>query len=111
MGAMTKFSGSEAMFDYPTPLLGSKGSVSPSARNRCGAARGAAYNHVRLEDICVPVLPVDETVVHDLRSRLVGRRMASVAVGDLPLRKLWSAEWALCLNILAALSMGPSTMR
>jgi formamidopyrimidine-DNA glycosylase len=46
----------------------------------------------------VPELPEVETVVRDLRPRLAGRRLASVEVNDLPLRKRWSAEWATALT-------------
>jgi formamidopyrimidine-DNA glycosylase len=41
----------------------------------------------------VPELPEVETVVRDLRPRLVGHRLASVEVGSLPLRRRWAAEW------------------
>jgi formamidopyrimidine-DNA glycosylase len=41
----------------------------------------------------VPELPEVETVVRDLRPRLVGRRIASVEVGRLPLRRRWAAAW------------------
>jgi formamidopyrimidine-DNA glycosylase len=41
----------------------------------------------------VPELPEVETVVRDIRSQLVGRRFAAVQVGNLPLRKQWSADW------------------
>jgi formamidopyrimidine-DNA glycosylase len=42
----------------------------------------------------VPELPEVETVVRDLRPRLIGRRLASVEVGPHPLRRPWSAAWA-----------------
>jgi formamidopyrimidine-DNA glycosylase len=45
----------------------------------------------------VPELPEVETVVRDLRPRLVGCRLAAVEVSELPLRKRWSAEWARAL--------------
>ena len=41
----------------------------------------------------MPELPEVETVVRDLRPCLVGHRLTSVAVGSLPLRRRWSAEW------------------
>jgi formamidopyrimidine-DNA glycosylase len=41
----------------------------------------------------VPELPEVETVVRELLPRLVGRRIASVEVGSLPLRRRWCAEW------------------
>jgi formamidopyrimidine-DNA glycosylase len=41
----------------------------------------------------VPELPEVETVVRELRPRLLGRRIASVTVGNRPLRRRWSAEW------------------
>jgi formamidopyrimidine-DNA glycosylase len=41
----------------------------------------------------VPELPEVETVVRDLRPRLVGRRITSVRVGKRPLRRRWSAQW------------------
>jgi formamidopyrimidine-DNA glycosylase len=46
----------------------------------------------------VPELPEVETVVRDLRSLLVGRRIASVEASDQPLRKSWSAEWGPLLS-------------
>jgi formamidopyrimidine-DNA glycosylase len=46
----------------------------------------------------VPELPEVETVVRDPRPRLVGRRLASVEVSDLPLRQRWSAEWTPALT-------------
>ncbi len=42
----------------------------------------------------MPELPEVETVVRDLRPRLVGRRITAVSVGDRPLRRPWSPEWA-----------------
>jgi formamidopyrimidine-DNA glycosylase len=41
----------------------------------------------------VPELPEVETVVRDLRSCLIGRRIASVKVGNRPLRRRWSRAW------------------
>jgi formamidopyrimidine-DNA glycosylase len=41
----------------------------------------------------VPELPEVETVVRDLRPRLVGRTFAAFAVGRLSLRRRWSAAW------------------
>ncbi|HYT89929.1 MAG TPA: DNA-formamidopyrimidine glycosylase family protein, partial [Gemmataceae bacterium] len=41
----------------------------------------------------MPELPEVETVVRDLRPRLVGRRIASVATSGQALRKQWSADW------------------
>jgi formamidopyrimidine-DNA glycosylase len=41
----------------------------------------------------VPELPEVETVVRDLRSSLIGRRIASVTVGRRPLRRRWSRAW------------------
>lgn len=41
----------------------------------------------------VPELPEVETVVRDLRPRLVGRRITAVEASKLPLRKSWSADW------------------
>jgi formamidopyrimidine-DNA glycosylase len=41
----------------------------------------------------VPELPEVETVVRDLRPRLVGRRIVSLRVGKKPLRKPWSRRW------------------
>jgi formamidopyrimidine-DNA glycosylase len=41
----------------------------------------------------VPELPEVETVVRDLQGELVGRRLASVEVGGLRLRRPWSADW------------------
>ena len=41
----------------------------------------------------MPELPEVETVVHDLRPRLVGRRILSVEVGKHSLRRPWSPEW------------------
>ena len=46
----------------------------------------------------MPELPEVETVVHDLRPRLVGRRLASVQVSGLKLRRAWSAEWDAALT-------------
>ncbi len=42
----------------------------------------------------MPELPEVETVVRDLRPRLTGRRLVRVRVGDKPLRRAWSPEWA-----------------
>jgi formamidopyrimidine-DNA glycosylase len=41
----------------------------------------------------VPELPEVETVVRDLRPLLLGRRLASVEVSGLALRRPWLAEW------------------
>ena len=41
----------------------------------------------------MPELPEVETVVRDLRPRLVGRRLAALRVGRKPLRRKWSARW------------------
>jgi len=41
----------------------------------------------------VPELPEVETVVRDLRPRLVGHRLGPVQMGSLPLRRHWSVEW------------------
>jgi formamidopyrimidine-DNA glycosylase len=41
----------------------------------------------------VPELPEVETVVRELRSCLVGRRIASVKVGKQRLRRRWSRKW------------------
>jgi formamidopyrimidine-DNA glycosylase len=43
--------------------------------------------------LLVPELPEVETVVRDLRPRLVHRRIVAVAVGPYSLRRPWSAEW------------------
>jgi formamidopyrimidine-DNA glycosylase len=42
----------------------------------------------------VPELPEVETVVRELRPRLVGRKFRSVEVSDKELRRPWKAEWA-----------------
>jgi formamidopyrimidine-DNA glycosylase len=42
----------------------------------------------------VPELPEVETVVRDLRPRLVGRRIIAVKAGKKALRKPWAAAWA-----------------
>lgn len=42
----------------------------------------------------MPELPEVETVVRDLRPRLLRRRLASVETGGKRLRRPWSAEWA-----------------
>jgi formamidopyrimidine-DNA glycosylase len=42
----------------------------------------------------VPELPEVETVVRDLRPRIVGRRISSVRVGRKALRRPWSVNWA-----------------
>jgi formamidopyrimidine-DNA glycosylase len=42
----------------------------------------------------VPELPEVETVVRDLRPKIVGRRIASVRASRKALRKPWSAAWA-----------------
>jgi formamidopyrimidine-DNA glycosylase len=49
--------------------------------------RGAAYN------ARMPELPEVETVVRDLRPRLLGRRIAAVEVGRRALRRPWSRAW------------------
>ncbi|HEV3263841.1 MAG TPA: bifunctional DNA-formamidopyrimidine glycosylase/DNA-(apurinic or apyrimidinic site) lyase [Gemmataceae bacterium] len=41
----------------------------------------------------MPELPEVETVVRELRPRLVGRRIAAVKVSSLSLRSRWSDEW------------------
>jgi formamidopyrimidine-DNA glycosylase len=41
----------------------------------------------------VPELPEVETVVRDLRAGLVGRRISSVRVGSLALRRHWQRKW------------------
>jgi formamidopyrimidine-DNA glycosylase len=41
----------------------------------------------------VPELPEVETVVRELRPRLVGERIVSVRAGRKPLRKPWSVRW------------------
>jgi formamidopyrimidine-DNA glycosylase len=41
----------------------------------------------------MPELPEVETVVRELRPRLVGRRIAQVQVGKRPLRRRWRAQW------------------
>src|SRR5258708_9051065 len=41
----------------------------------------------------MPELPEVETVVRDLRPQLRGRRITSVQVSDLALRKPWSPGW------------------
>jgi formamidopyrimidine-DNA glycosylase len=46
----------------------------------------------------VPELPEVETVVRDLRPLLVGRRIASIAVGPHALRRPWSKNWARVLR-------------
>jgi formamidopyrimidine-DNA glycosylase len=45
----------------------------------------------------VPELPEVETVVRDLRPRLVGRRFTSVATSGLALRRAWAAGWPAAL--------------
>ena len=42
----------------------------------------------------MPELPEVETVVRDLRPKIVGRRIASVRVGKKSLRTRWSSSWA-----------------
>ncbi|MCI0456577.1 MAG: bifunctional DNA-formamidopyrimidine glycosylase/DNA-(apurinic or apyrimidinic site) lyase [Gemmataceae bacterium] len=46
----------------------------------------------------MPELPEVETVVRDLRPRLLGRRLASVQVSGLKLRRDWSADWGAMLT-------------
>jgi formamidopyrimidine-DNA glycosylase len=41
----------------------------------------------------VPELPEVETVVRDLRPRLIGRRFSSITIGPRSLRKPWSKKW------------------
>src|SRR5262245_51743478 len=41
----------------------------------------------------MPELPEVETIIRDLRPRLVGRRLAAVEASDLPLRRRWDARW------------------
>jgi formamidopyrimidine-DNA glycosylase len=41
----------------------------------------------------MPELPEVETVVRELRPRLVGKRIAQVQVGKRPLRRRWRAQW------------------
>jgi formamidopyrimidine-DNA glycosylase len=41
----------------------------------------------------VPELPEVETVVRELRPRLLGRRITAVTVSRRPLRRRWSSEW------------------
>lgn len=41
----------------------------------------------------MPELPEVETIVRDLRPRLVGRRIATVLVSNRPLRRRWAPEW------------------
>ena len=45
----------------------------------------------------MPELPEVETVVRELRPRLVGRRLTQVQVGSKPLRRQWSAAWETAL--------------
>jgi len=45
----------------------------------------------------MPELPEVETVVRELRPRLVGRRIASVKVSRRPLRRRWLPRWAAAL--------------
>src|SRR5262249_39101356 len=67
------------------------------SRNRCGANLPPCYNAsgcaVSAARCSVPELPEVETVVRDLRPRLVGRRIASVATSGQALRKQWRADW------------------
>src|SRR5438876_1130075 len=46
----------------------------------------------------MPELPEVETVVRELRPRLVGRRIASVKVSRHPLRRRWLPRWAAVLS-------------
>ncbi len=46
----------------------------------------------------MPELPEVETVVRDLRPLLVGRRIRTVEVGRLALRRPWSADWDALLS-------------
>lgn len=61
----------------PRSIIGQKGKGSCRSPSEC----------------IVPELPEVETVVRDLRPRLVGRRIASVEVSTLPLRRRWLSEW------------------
>src|SRR5262245_11178416 len=45
----------------------------------------------------MPELPEVETVVRELRPRLVGKRIVSVKVGKRDLRRPWLVEWEPCL--------------
>jgi len=47
----------------------------------------------RVYNARMPELPEVETVVRELRPRLVGRRIAQVKVGRRPLRRRWRALW------------------
>jgi formamidopyrimidine-DNA glycosylase len=47
----------------------------------------------RRERFIVPELPEVETVVRDLRPRLVGRKVGAVEVGNKALRKPWDPAW------------------
>jgi formamidopyrimidine-DNA glycosylase len=42
----------------------------------------------------VPELPEVETVVRELRPRLLGRRLKAITVSEHSLRKPWLKEWA-----------------
>ena len=42
----------------------------------------------------MPELPEVETVVRDLRPHVVGRRLDTIRVSDLSLRRPWRPEWA-----------------
>jgi formamidopyrimidine-DNA glycosylase len=46
----------------------------------------------------MPELPEVETVVRELRPRLVGRRIASVKASRRPLRRRWLSSWAAALS-------------
>lgn len=46
----------------------------------------------------VPELPEVETVVRELRPRLVGRRIAMVTASKKPLRRRWNPRWATLLK-------------
>jgi formamidopyrimidine-DNA glycosylase len=50
-------------------------------------------NHRRLIIHAMPELPEVETVVRDLRPRLIGRVIRSVRAGRKALRRRWSAAW------------------
>jgi formamidopyrimidine-DNA glycosylase len=52
------------------------------------------FSCLNLARTIVPELPEVETVVRDLRPKVVGRRIASVRVGKKALRKPWSMNWA-----------------
>jgi formamidopyrimidine-DNA glycosylase len=54
----------------------------------------SAYNHPERREIGVPELPEVETIVRELRGKLVGRRIAAIRVGEKSLRRPWNARWS-----------------